>query len=296
MKKIVLFMMLVFVGSISAERSSGQSQQEGSKSQGTESSSLSGDESLRNNTGELTKSRSLFSASPLQPSGKLRFGLLFPVEGFLIATSALRNSDTRWLVDAGIGTAAGLGFKLPDTNYDLALEKPIRSRFEYQASLGYSPSKKLITGDGNSFLASTQGLFWVRHNVALIGGYRYSKLWTSQFIKSGSYRLVGVAIREYSDKFGPGRTYITYEFPTGCVLATPSNPCTIQSNRLQGFNVSQEFHTTSHLRIAAQYGIYHFCDQGNPFAPNVPRSCHMTFTSQLVFRIAIRAHDQDTVY
>jgi hypothetical protein len=195
-----------------------------------------------------------------------------------------RMPGNLWMVDSSIGTDAGLGYKLPSLRYGISLERPITSRIELQVSTTYSPDHKFITNDGNSFLASAQSLFWINHRVAAVGGMHFSRLWTSQFNKSAFFPLVGIAIRDRWMGELPGRMYITYEFPTGCVWATAGNPCLLQSNRLQGVNFDQEFRVWPHLRVALLYGFYNFCDQGNPFAPNVPRSCHYTVTSALQFR------------
>jgi hypothetical protein len=298
MKKKVLFAVSVFMISAFVMTTSAQSQNEAPKDQ----RNGSGESSSRNQIqkpaqvlGQTQKTANYTKRVSVQAPGR-RSPLYLPIDGFIVAALTVKHADARWFIDSGIGVATSLGFKQPDTNFGLALEKPIGSRFEYQAVIGYSPSRKAITNDGNTFLASTQMLFWVRNNLAILGGISYSKLWTSQFVKHGTFPLVGISIRENSRLFGPGRTYISYDFPTGCVWATPANPCTIQSNRLQGVDFAQEFNTFSHLRIVLEYGFYHFADQGNPFAPNVPRSTHFAITSQVVLRFAFHKLDQDRVY
>src|SRR5271155_3778040 len=67
-------------------------------------------------------------------------------------------SSTRLLFDSEIGTEANLGYKLPSTAYGLSVEQPLGKRFELQSSLSYSPDKKIITGNGNSFLVSGTGI------------------------------------------------------------------------------------------------------------------------------------------
>lgn len=189
-----------------------------------------------------------------------------------------------WMLDSSVGTDAGLGHVLPSLRYGVSLERSITPRVELQVSAAYSPDHTFTTNDGNSLLASGQGLFWFNHRFAAVGGMHFARLWTSQFDKSAFFPLAGIAIRDRWMGELPGRMYIYYEFPTGCVLATATNPCNIQSNRLQGANFDQEFRVRPHLRVGFLFGFYHSCDQGNPFAPNVPRSCHYTVTSALQFR------------
>jgi hypothetical protein len=209
--------------------------------------------------------------------------LLTAVPALAQTTPAWRRSPTRLLFDASIGDASGLGYKVPDLVFGLALERPIGSRFEVQANLDYSPDRKYITNDGRSFLAGARGVVWLSHRIAITGGMNYSALWTSRFDKSAHYPVAGVLLRD-SWLGLPGRMYVTYLFPTGCVLASPSNPCRIQSNRLKGVEFNQEFRLWPHLRAGVQMGFYHFCDQGNPLAAYAPRACHMTGTTAVRFR------------
>jgi hypothetical protein len=192
-------------------------------------------------------------------------------------------SSTRLLFDSEIGTEANLGYKLPSTEYGFSVEQPLSKRFELQSSLSYSPDKKIITGNGNSFLVSGTGIVWVTSRVGLSGAYDYSWLWTSQFNKNGWAPSAGTVIR--NSLFGPGRIYVSYIFPTGCVWATPSNPCKIQSNRLQGPEFNEEVRVSSRLRVGFKLGAFHFCEQSNENDPAVPRQCHWGGTELAFVRL-----------
>jgi hypothetical protein len=184
---------------------------------------------------------------------------------------------TRLLLDAEIGAQGGLGCKLISTRYGATMERLVGSLFEMQATLAYSPDRKLVTNNGNSLLASGAAIAWATPRVGLTGGYERAWLWTSQFEKKAGYPTAGFVLR--NDLFGPGRLYVAYLFPTGCVWATSHNPCTIQSNRTQGVQVKQEFRVWSHLRVGWQGEVLHFCDQANPNAPQISRTCHWAATS-----------------
>jgi hypothetical protein len=191
--------------------------------------------------------------------------------------------SARLLYESEIGTEANLGYKLPSTAFGLLVEQPLGKRFELQSRVSYSPDKKVITDNGNSFLVSGTGIVWATSRVGLSGAYGYSWLWTSQFDKNGWAPSAGTVIR--NSLFGPGRIYVSYIFPTGCVWATPSNPCKIQSNRLQGIDVTPEVQISSHIRVGLNVGLYHFCDQSNQNDPAVPRQCHLGGTELLVVRL-----------
>jgi hypothetical protein len=191
------------------------------------------------------------------------------------------------MFDSSIGSSAGLGYKLPDTAFGFSIEKPVGRRFEIQLSSAFSPTHKYITNDGESLLASGSGLFWVNWKFAVLGGVNFSRLWTSQFDKSAIYPVAGVVLRTMWMHENAGRIYVTYEFPTGCVWATATNPCTIQSSRLQGVNFNPEFRVFAHTRVGLVMGFWYFCDQSNQFDPAAGRSCHFTGTSSKKFRFEI---------
>jgi len=187
------------------------------------------------------------------------------------------NFTTRWLLDFKFGVEGGLGYKFPSSSFGLSVERPLRKHFELQGSVAYSPDKKVMTNDGNSLLGSVSGIAWLTSHVGISGGIEGSRLWTSQFDKGAWSPNLGAVI--HVPIFDPGRLTALYVFPTGCVWATPTNPCKIQSNRLQGIQLKQEFRTWSHLRVGLEFDIYHFCDQSNENEPSIPRTCHMAGTS-----------------
>jgi hypothetical protein len=202
-----------------------------------------------------------------------------------------RGTDVRLLFDSSIGSMAGLGFKLPFTMFGFTVEKPIGSRMEIQFYGDFSPTHKFLTNDGFSLIFGTQGIVWLDKKWGVVGGMRFSRLFTSQFNKSGNFPLLGIALRDTWMKELPGRLFLTYEFPTGCVWATASNPCDIQSNRLQGVNFNQEFQMSRHLRFGLLMGFYRFCDQSNQHEPTIPRTCHFTGTSSVMLRFEFPGND-----
>jgi hypothetical protein len=186
------------------------------------------------------------------------------------------DSRPRLLFDTEVGSSDSLGYKFPSTAFGPAIEIPVRKHLEFQGTAAYSPDKKAITNDGHSFKASGSAIRFINHRFGVIGTLERSWLWTSQFNKSEWHPSAGLVIR--NGILGVGRTYLSYVFPTGCVAATQSNPCQIQSNRLQGFELRQDVRATPYMRWGFKTGFYHFCDQGNPNEPLVARHCHWAAT------------------
>jgi len=184
------------------------------------------------------------------------------------------------LFDAEVGSQASLGYKLPSAAFGPSLEIPVAKRMEFQVSSDYSPDRKAITNDGNSLKVSGSAIGFANYRMGFIATIERNWLWTSQFDKSAWLPSAGVVIRE--DYFG--RAYLTYLFPTGCVWATPSNPCKIQSNRLQGIEIRQDIRSASHIRWGFKVGFYRFCDQGNPNDPQAGRKCHFATTALATLR------------
>lgn len=205
----------------------------------------------------------------------------------ILPAAAGRSPGFFLMLDSSIGSSAGLGYKLPDTTFGFSIEKAVGQKFEVQVSAAYSPTHKYITNDGESLLAGASGLYWVNWRFAVLGGAKFSQLWTSQFEKVAFYPVAGLVFRTMWMHENAGRIYVTYEFPTGCVWATASNPCVIQSSRLTGVNFNPEFRVFSHTRAGLEMGIWHFCDQGNPQDPAAGRSCHVTGTTAIKFRFEI---------
>jgi hypothetical protein len=193
---------------------------------------------------------------------------------------AFADHRPRLLFDTEIGTQTSLGYKLPSTAFGPSLEIPVAKRMEFQVSSDYSPDRKAITNDGNSLKLSGSAIGFANHQIGFMATIERNWLWTSQFDKSAWLPSAGVVIR--SD--GAGRLYLTYVFPTGCVWATPSNPCKIQSNRLQGIELRQDVRSASHARWGFKIGFYRFCDQGNPNDPQAGRKCHFAETALATLR------------
>jgi hypothetical protein len=202
------------------------------------------------------------------------------------------RSRPMWFVDASVGGDADLGFKQPSRNFGTSVELPLSNRFELDAGVSFSPDNKVVTGNGTQLNGVGSGLFWIKDRFAITGGYEHSTLWTSQFTERVGNPFVGFVVR---DNFAhPGRFYLNYFFPTGCVWATASNPCLLQSKRSQGFQFKQEFQLKSYLRFGLGGTIGHSCDQGDPTDPTAGRTCHVDYTMDFHFRLEIpRTHDID---
>jgi hypothetical protein len=193
---------------------------------------------------------------------------------------AFADHRPRLLLDTEIGTETSLGYKLPSTAFGPSLEIPVAKRMELQLNSAYSPDRKAITNDGNSLKVSGSAIGFANQRMGLIATIERNWLWTSQFNKSAWLPSAGVVIRND----GAGRSYVRYVFPTGCVWATPSNPCRTQSNRLQGIEIRQDIRSASHTRWGFRVGFYRFCDQGNPNEPQAGRKCHFAETALATLR------------
>jgi hypothetical protein len=136
-------------------------------------------------------------------------------------------SRTQLFLDSEIGGKSGLAYYQPSTNFGRAFEVPVGDRFEMEASARYSPDKKVITNNGNQLLIKGSGIFWLTSRFGISGSYQHNWLWTSEFNEEGRNPLIGSVVRNHFAQ--PGRFYMNYVFPTGCVRATVSNPCPIQS-------------------------------------------------------------------
>jgi hypothetical protein len=191
----------------------------------------------------------------------------------------------RLLFDTKFGSERQLGYKFPSTSFGVSTEIPVSTHLEFQIGTAYSPDRKAITNDGHSFNLSGGAIIWPTRTLGVSGGIEQSWLRTSKFNKSALIPSAGVVLR--NDLFGPGRLYLTYIFPTGCVWATLTNPCTIQSNRLQGLQIREEGRMTSRLRFGLESGVYHFCSQSNPFQRSAGRNCHFAVTMLIVMRFEL---------
>jgi hypothetical protein len=150
---------------------------------------------------------------------------------------------------------------------------------EKQEAASFSPDKKKITDDGHSISANGKAIFWFKPRIALLGEAEYGRLWTSQFDEGGIAPAFGAVIG--TQYVYPGRLYISYLIPIGCVWATPTNPCNLQSKRLQGFTFREGFQVRPHIGWGIEAGVYHCCAQGNPEDPAAGRDCPWAGTELL---------------
>jgi hypothetical protein len=196
------------------------------------------------------------------------------------------DSSLRLFLDGDIGVSTQLGYLPPSSDFGASFEYPRWRQIELQGTFSYSPDRKKVPGNGNSILASGTIVAWPSSRVGVLGELDAAHLWTSQFKEGGVSPVVGVVARTHL--LYPGRFYITYTFATGCVWATPSNPCTLQSKRLQGPTFRQEFQIRPSVRIGVEVGAYHFCAQSNQNEPTVPRSCSWAVTDSVFLRFQFR--------
>ena len=200
---------------------------------------------------------------------------------------AFTDHRPRFLVDGEFGTENSLGTEFPSTAIGPSIEVPIKNRFEFQSAVSYSPDRKTVTHDGESLKFGGSAIGFATHRLGFIATVAHTSLWTSQFDKRSWLPAAGIVLR--TQYWGPGRLYLTYLFPTGCVWATSSDPCTIQSNRLQGIQLRQEVRYGSHIRWGYGGALYHECDQSNQNEPQAGRNCHwdatVMITASLEFRL-----------
>jgi hypothetical protein len=149
------------------------------------------------------------------------------------------------------------------------VEIPVGNRFEFQSKSSYSPTRLLLADSGNELNVTGSAIFWATQRFGLTASYSRDWLWTSKFDKQAWSVLPGAVFR---DNFGyPGRTYVHYRLPTGCVAASPSNLCRNQSAPQEGIEATQEFQITSLLRYGVSVETLHYFEQCNPNEPSVPR-------------------------
>ncbi len=195
------------------------------------------------------------------------------------AQEAFTDHRPRLLLGGEFGNEDALGTEFPSTAVGPSIEIPIKNRFEFQSSVSYSPDRKAVTKDGQSLKFGGSAIGFATHRLGFIATIAQTSLWTSQFDKNSWLPSAGVVLR--TDYWGAGRLYLTYLFPTGCVWATSSNPCTIQSSRLQGIQLRQDIRSGSHIRWGYGGAFYHLCDQANENAPQAGRNCHWAATIML---------------
>jgi hypothetical protein len=203
---------------------------------------------------------------------------------YVLGQESAPDQRPRLLIGADFGLQNQLGY-FPTATLSTGFEVPIGHRFELQTISNYAIARKFITGDGQSAHLGGSLIAWTTNRVGLFGSVEQSWLWTSQFDKSNLFPSVGIVLRGHS--LGPGRIYLSYLIPTGCVWATSSNPCKIQSNQLQGFQFRKEGRLKSRLRWLLGFSVLHFCDQANPYEPQTGRNCHMALTGSGGFRFEV---------
>ena len=204
-------------------------------------------------------------------------------------------NQARYLANFEFGADSGLGYYFPSLGFGLSTEIPLgNGRLEAQSAFQWSPDRKYITNDGNQLGIGAGGILWATRSVGAYGTVGYSKLWTSQFNKSGWVPAAGFVVRDRWFGF-PGRAYFDYLFPTGCQWATASNPCTIMSNRSHGVAFSQEFRLYPHWRFGVNGAWVSFADQGNPLQP-MPRVWHNTGTAYISITYEFRSGSLDEAY
>ena len=200
-------------------------------------------------------------------------------------------------LDADVGIRAELGFLPPSSDFGMSFELPVQfdKPIEIQGAASFSPDRKKITGDGHSITATAKAIYWINPRIGAFGEAGYGRLWTSQFDEGGGVQpTFGGVIRTHY--FYPGRLYISYSIPTGCVWATATNPCQLQSKRLQGFTFRQEFQFRPHIRWGIEAGAYHFCAQGNPEDPAAGRECLWAGTELLFVRFQLPGQRRSGAY
>jgi hypothetical protein len=183
------------------------------------------------------------------------------------------DNRVRVLLNTEVGSETELGYDFPAVAAGPSVEIPIAQRFEFDGGGAYSPDKKRVTNNGDVANVSGSAIGFATQRLGFVAGLQRGWLWTSEFDKRTWMPSAGVVLR--NNYLGHGRFYLTYIFPTGCVSATPNNPCTIQSNRLQGLTIRQETRSMMHTRWGFESGLYHFCNESNPNEPQSPRSCRM---------------------
>lgn len=199
-----------------------------------------------------------------------------------------------FLLSGQIGGADRLGVVGPSTWFGPGVEIPLRKRVEFHASATYSPDHNVITHDGNGLSVEGTGVAWLTNRFGASATYSRTWLWTSAFNKDARNVAPGVVVR---DNFAfPSRSYISYLLPTGCVWATPSNPCLMQSSRDQGLQFTRESLISKHSRFAINAQFIHFCDRSNPNAPSIPRACHYAPTIYLEMKLELPGRRIDTPF
>jgi hypothetical protein len=203
----------------------------------------------------------------------------------------LPNLLDRFELDLGglfLGCYNSLGYKPPVLTFGPTLYIAANKWVEFSAGGDIGLARKWITNDGHSASFGGGMIAWMpgqKIGVFVDVGKTYE--WTSQFKKHSFDYSYGLTFRTQLAHF-PTRISVDYVLPTGCVWATQTNPCTIQSSRLQGPEVNLNQRVFPNLRWASTFGLYHFCEQGNPFEPQAGRKCHIGYTIDMGLYLEFR--------
>jgi hypothetical protein len=210
-------------------------------------------------------------------------------------TAGIAPTRIQFLGNVEFDAYNNLGYRPPTLFGGVGLEYPIGQHFELQFGVSGGWTRKYITNNGVSLTSKAQLLYWLNKRVGVTGGFGSSDLWTSQFNKVLLYPTAGMVLRD-TFSGAAGRLYIGYKFPTGCQWATANNPCAIQSSRLQGVEVYQEFTMTKYIRVGGSFAVYHGLEQSNQNEPSIPRTAFWVPTAGITVRFQFPGRDWDEPY
>lgn len=179
--------------------------------------------------------------------------------------------EVRFLVGGQLGLVSG--YDIPTLQGNIGVEIPLSRHFEIQTRFSSGWTPKTDSHSGYSFHQEARGIYWFSDKLGINGEFRQTYLYTKLYDKHAWAPTAGLAWRNgWTGKDGmPGRMYLNWIFPTGCQWATASNPCRIQSSRLTGMEVNQEFRIGHHIRLGLIFGILRGLEQGNPNQPSAGR-------------------------
>lgn len=167
-----------------------------------------------------------------------------------------QQPSTRVAADLTVGTASGLGYRLPYSAFGADVERVLGDRLEARIAADYSFTTKYGETSGSQEHLSGRLLAWVKPNFGFTAEDGEAFLHTSLFTKSSNSPLVGIVNRCWA--FGvPTRIYLGYIVPTG---SRPTDG-SLQSNRLQGGRFIYEGQFTSRLRLIFLFDIVTLLDQ-----------------------------------
>ena len=203
------------------------------------------------------------------------------------------QEDAQIVVDAQIGSQAGLGYKVPSTEFGLSFENQYKWN-ETDIRGFYSPDRKVITNDGQSYGASIVDAVWFSHRIGAFGTLRHNTLLTSQFDKGSFDYAPGVVVALGKTDNPVGRVYVDYLIPSGGI----NKKTFIESSRTQGPEIDWQFGMGRVGRVGIEaeslIGIYHFDEQGDQLCDGTlggpitcPRATHATYTAMLGLRFVL---------